>query len=63
MLIEICEKLSKDIPYLRVDCYIIDVQIYYGELTFYTWAGFIAFEPDSIDLEIGKMLSLPKKNV
>lgn len=38
-LIAFCEKLSKDIPVVRIDCYIVDGKIYYGEYTFYTWGG------------------------
>ena len=30
-LLKISKKLSKDIPFLRVDCYITEKQIYFGE--------------------------------
>ena len=60
-LIEFCEKLSKDIPYLRVDTYIIDGKILFGEMTFYTWGGIMKFEPKEWDLKLGHMLKLPKK--
>lgn len=59
-MIEICEKLSKDIPQVRVDLYIHQGNIYFGEMTFYTWGGFIDFTPKSYDLEMGKLLELPK---
>ena len=38
-LLKISKKLSKDIPFLRVDCYITEKQIYFGELTFYPDVG------------------------
>ncbi len=44
-LLWVCEKLSDGIPYLRVDFYIIDGKILFGEMTFYTWAGFYDFNP------------------
>lgn len=62
-LIAICEKLSKDIPYVRVDTYIIDGQIYFGEMTFYTWSGFMKFNPPEWDLKLGEMLVLPDKKI
>ena len=58
-LIMVCEKLAADIPYVRVDCYIIEGQIYIGEMTFYTWAGFIEFTPPEWDLKLGEWLELP----
>lgn len=57
--IEICEKLSKDIPYVRADFYLVDGKIYFGELTFYTWSGFMKFEPEEWDRKLGDMLVLP----
>lgn len=58
-LIMVCEKLAVNIPYVRVDCYIIEGQIYIGEMTFYTWAGFIEFTPPEWDLKLGECLELP----
>lgn len=60
-LIEFCEKLATDVPYLRVDTYIIDGKIIFGEMTFYTWGGFMHFEPKEWDLKLGQMLELPKE--
>ena len=34
-MIRLAEKLSKDIPFLRVDFYDVNGEIYFGELTFY----------------------------
>ena len=60
-LIAFCEKLSENIPYLRVDTYIIDGKIIFGEMTFYTWGGFMHFEPEEWDLKLGQMLELPNE--
>lgn len=60
-MIEIAEKLSAGIPFLRVDLYNINGIIYFGELTFYPASGFGPFEPDEWDSKIGDMLTLPDK--
>ena len=61
LMIELAEKLSKDIPYLRVDMYNLNGKIYLGELTFYTGAGFEKFNPEKYDRILGDMLELPKE--
>ncbi len=58
-LLELSEKLSKDIPFVRVDFYIIDNQIYFSELTFFPTSGFAPFEPEEYDEIFGKYLDLP----
>lgn len=60
-LISLSEQLAADIPYVRVDWYIIDGKLYFGEITFYTWAGFIEFTPPEWDLRLGQCLQLPVK--
>lgn len=60
-LIEICEKLSEGIPTVRVDTYIIDGTIYFGELTFYTWSGFLKFSPPEWDEKLGHYIKIPKE--
>ena len=59
-IIEIAEKLSKDIPQVRVDFYVIDGQVYFGEMTFYTWSGFIEFTPPEWDDIMGSYIDLEK---
>ena len=49
----LAEKLSKDIPFVRVDCYVINSQIYFGELTFFPASGFERFCPDQFDEQLG----------
>lgn len=38
------EKLSKGIPFVRVDFYIVNDQYYFGEMTFYPMAGFFPIQ-------------------
>lgn len=58
-IVEMSEKLSKGIPYVRVDWYLVDGKIYFGEFTFYTWAGFLRFTPEEWDLTLGQWIELP----
>lgn len=62
-MIEISEILSKEFPHCRVDLYILNNDIYFGELTFFTASGFFAFEPDEFDFILGKQFKLPYKLV
>lgn len=59
-MIEIARQLSKDFPAVRVDLYNIDGQIYFGELTFYPWSGYVQFSPDEFDIELGDYFALPE---
>ncbi len=59
-MIKIAEKLSEDFPYVRVDLYNVSGKIYFGELTFYPWSGYVDFNPDSFDFEAGKDFELIK---
>lgn len=59
-MIEVCKKLSKDIPFVRVDLYVIDNKEYFGELTFYPASGVGHFAPEEWNSYLGKMLTLPE---
>ena len=59
-MIEIAEKLAQDFPFVRVDLYNIDGEIYVGELTFNPTGGFIKFNEKKYDYELGEMLDLTK---
>lgn len=53
--------LSKGIPHVRVDFYNINGKIYFGEMTFFHFAGFVPFIPESYDYMLGDWLNLPEK--
>ena len=53
-------KLSKDIPHVRVDFYEVNGKVYFGEMTFFHWSGFVKFEPEEWDYKLGKMLDLSR---
>lgn len=62
-MLGIARRLSKDKAHVRVDLYNVDGHIYFGELTFYTGAGFIPFNPQTYDNILGDMLELPSGGV
>lgn len=59
-MIAIAEKLSDNLPFLRVDLYNVNGKILFGEMTFYPASGMEEFKPNGVDVEIGDMLTLPK---
>lgn len=60
-LIDIAKILSEDFPFVRVDLYLINNKVYFGELTFYPWTGYVQFDPDRFDYQLGKDFELPEK--
>lgn len=60
-MIKLAEILSVGIPHIRVDFYEINGRVYFGELTFYHWAGFTPFEPKEWDYTFGSWIKLPQK--
>ncbi|MGN0571790.1 MAG: ATP-grasp fold amidoligase family protein [Candidatus Fimenecus sp.] len=61
-MLEIARILSADFPAVRVDLYSIQGKIYFGELTFFPWSGYVQYTPDSFDFELGEKFILPEKN-
>ena len=59
-MLTVAEKLSKGIPHVRVDLYNCNGKIYFGEMTFFHWSGFVPFEPVEWDYKFGEYLQLPK---
>ena len=57
-MVKLSEKLSKNIPFVRVDFYQVKEKIYFGELTFYPGSGMEWFKPEEWDYKIGKLLKL-----
>ena len=59
---EIAAKLSKNLPFVRVDFYDTDDRLLVGEMTFYSGDMANKFTPDAFDFEMGKKFVLPKKS-
>lgn len=57
-MIDLSRVLSKGFPHVRVDFYEVDGHLYFGELTFYHFSGFMPFEPDKWDKVFGDWLGI-----
>lgn len=61
-MIELAEKLSSGFNYVRVDFYDVNNKIYFGEMTFTPDSGQGKWEPEEMNLTIGRMIKLPIKD-
>ena len=59
-MLEVAEKLSGGLKFVRVDLYEIDGQVYFGEMTFYPGSGMETFKPDEWDYKLGEYIELYK---
>ena len=57
-MISLAEKLSVNEPFLRVDLFNVNGNIYFGELTFYPASGLGKWTSEEADKEIGIFLKL-----
>lgn len=57
----LCEKLLEgiELPFVRVDFFYVNNQIYFGEFTFYDWGGMKPFTDKEWDNKLGVFLKLP----
>lgn len=62
-MIELSEKLTQGFPLVRADWYVHEGIIFFGELTFYTWAGWPLFTPDEWDEKMGAWIELPPNKI
>ena len=56
---ELAAQLSEGIPFVRVDFFDVDGHVYFGEYTFFDWAGLGKFATYQQDLELGKLIQIP----
>ncbi|TGE79854.1 hypothetical protein C7Y70_15200 [Pseudoalteromonas sp. KS88] len=54
----IAESLARDLDFIRVDLYILEDEIYFGELTNFPENCLVSFSPQSFDLELGQKMRL-----
>lgn len=59
-MVKVANTLSKDFPFVRVDLYWVNGKVYFGELTFYPWTGYVQFEPDNFDYSLGENFTFLK---
>lgn len=60
-MIQIAYKLSKGVPFVRIDLFEIDNQIYFSEFTLCPASGYMPFVPKEYDRIVGDWLILPNK--
>lgn len=58
-MLRVANMLAEDFPCVRVDLYWVNGKVYFGELTFYPWTGYVQFEPDEFDFILGEKFILP----
>lgn len=54
---ELAAKLSQNVPFVRVDFFDVNGQVYFGEYTFYDWGGMRPFKGDW-DKKLGELIKL-----
>ena len=57
-LFDVAKKLCAGYPQVRVDFYVIDERIYFGEITLSTASGLTHFVPNEWDLKLGQMMKI-----
>ena len=63
-MIEIAKKISKDYPFLRVDLYTLNEKIYFGEATFFHFAGWLRFKyPENYDKWMGSKMKIKPEHM
>lgn len=58
-MLKVANILAEDLPCVRVDLYWVNKRVYFGEMTFYPWAGYVTFSPDEFDHKLGAEFVLP----
>lgn len=56
-IIEQAENLSKDFEFVRIDLYVLDNEIYFGEFTFYPESGLGRIKPVSFESKWGELIN------
>ena len=52
-------KLSERIPFVRIDFFYVNGKVYFGEYTFFDWAGLQPFKTYELDCRLGQLIQLP----
>lgn len=61
-MLELAKKIAGNLgnpPFVRTDFYIVDGNVYFGEITFYHGSGYETFIPEEYDTTLGGWIVLP----
>jgi hypothetical protein len=58
-MMRLSEELAADMYHVRIDWFVVDERLYFGEITFYDGAGFYAFDKVEDDRKMGNLIHLP----
>lgn len=58
---QLARELAQGFLFIRIDFFDVNGQVYFGEYTFYDWAGMKPFQGDW-DEKLGDLLDLPVRN-
>lgn len=57
LMLELAAKLSAPFRHSRIDFFVLpDESLKIGEITFYSWSGYISFQPASFNVELGALI-------
>ena len=57
-IIDLAEKISNGLRFSRIDFYIVDGKIYFGEITFFPTSGYTRFVPNEYDRILGQYITI-----
>lgn len=55
---DLAQKISENLPEVRIDFYEVNGKAYFGEITFFHFSGLCPFYPPNIDIEWGEWINL-----
>ena len=58
LMVSLARQLAKDIPFVRIDFYNLNGNMYFGEITFFPTSGFGGFMPEKWDEKFGEMIEI-----
>ena len=61
-MLQLSRKLAGTMAFSRIDFYVVNRKIYFGEITLFPTSGYTAFEPESYDELFGSWIHLPIEN-
>ena len=58
-MVNMCRQLAAGIPFSRIDWYVVNGKVHFGEITFFPASGLGKFRPDEWNYKFGEWIELP----